>query len=108
MHRIVMKAKDNEIVDHIYHHVNDNRKSQLRNTTRQNNQRNQTINKANKSGKTGVCWSKKKNKWRAYITISNIQKSLGYYEDKNEAVEARLKAEKVYFGEYAYKGGATG
>ena len=103
-----MNAKDGEIVDHIYHHVNDNRKGQLRNTTRQNNQRNQTINKANKSGKTGVCWSNKKNKWRAYITISNRQKSLGYFEDKDDAIEARLKAEKVYFGEYAYKGGVTG
>lgn len=30
MHRLILKCDDDQVVDHIYHHLNDNRKSQIR------------------------------------------------------------------------------
>lgn len=103
-HRLILHCTDNVVVDHIYHKLNDNRKSQIRIATRQENQRNQKVNKANTSGKTGVCLNKKNGKWRAYITIMNKQKSLGHFENYDEAVQARIKAEKEMFGSFRYKG----
>lgn len=104
MHRLILKCDDNQVVDHIYHHLNDNRKSQIRIATHQENQRNQKVNKANNSGKTGVCLNKKNGKWRAYITIMNRQKSLGHYDKFEDAVQARINAEKEYFKEFRYEG----
>ena len=77
---------------------------QIRIATHQENQRNQKINKANNSGKTGVCLNKKNGKWRAYITIMNRQKSLGHYDKFEDAVQARINAEKEYFKEFRYEG----
>lgn len=43
-------------------------------------------------------------KWRAYITIMNRQKSLGHYDKFEDAVQARINAEKEYFKEFRYEG----
>lgn len=44
---------------------------------------------------------KEKNKWVAQITIDYKTKRIGGFNDKNDAITARLKAEKEYFGEFA-------
>ena len=49
-----------------------------------------------------MSYSKKKGKWRAYITVDQKQISLGYFLDKNMAIKARKDAEILYFGEYRY------
>ena len=102
MHRLILGCDDNVVVDHINHRLNDNRKSQIRIATRQENQRNQQINKANTSGKTGVCKNSKNNKWRAYITVNNKQISLGHFNSYGDAVSARIKAEKKLFKDFRY------
>lgn len=66
MHRLIMDAKKNQVVDHIYHNRNDNRKSQLRICTTQENQRNRKISKNNTSGATGV-YAVKNGRWIATI-----------------------------------------
>jgi hypothetical protein len=33
-----------------------------------------------------------------------MKKNLGFFDDIKEAEKARKEAEKIYFGEYAYKG----
>lgn len=55
--------------------------------------RNQRISKKNKSGIKGVSWSKKKQKWRASITINYKSIYLGLFDTIEEAAEARRKAE---------------
>ena len=87
--------------DHEDRNALNNRKSNLRKATAQENARNTSRGKNNTSGFIGVSWYKPGNKWRAYIDIGDNFKSLGYYFDKNDAVIARLKAEKQYFGEFA-------
>jgi hypothetical protein len=56
----------------------------------------------NTSGITGVMWKKREQKWYAKIIKDNKEICLGYYDDFNEAVNARKKAEREYFGEFAY------
>lgn len=57
---------------------------------------NRRIFKSNKSGVTGVRWDRWANSWEADIRIDGKLKALGNYQTKEEAVEARKEAEKVY------------
>ena len=63
---------------------------------------NRKIRSDNTSGIVGVCWNKKYNKWMSYICAYGKRKTLGYFEDINEAIKARKEAEDEYFGEYSY------
>jgi hypothetical protein len=87
--------------DHIDRDPFNNRRRNLRQCTHQENCWNRGAHKDGSSGVAGVCWAKREKKWRAYITIDNKQKSLGYFTDKDEAIKARLAAEKEYFKEFA-------
>lgn len=51
----------------------------------------------NRSGYTGVSFDKSKNKYRAYITIDTRRINLGTYANKEDAINARKRAEKLYF-----------
>lgn len=53
--------------------------------------------KSSTSGIKGVYWSKSKNKWRAGIRCQGVNYELGYFDNLNEAAEARRKAEEKYF-----------
>ena len=87
--------------DHIDRNELNNRKHNLRPATKQENARNHSLLKNNKSGFTGVYWDKKSCQWRAYITIDRKHIYLGLFIDKKDAIVARLYAEKKYFGEFA-------
>lgn len=105
MHRLIMNIKDsNYDVDHIYHNKVDNRKSQLRIVNRSQNSMNTKIKTSNKSGITGVCWDKSREKWIVNIKINYKLINLGRYSNKEDAIKARKEAEIKYFGEYRYKG----
>lgn len=54
--------------------------------------------KNNKSGKTGVYWNKRSDKWAARITVNAVDIFLGYYEDLELAIHVREEAELKYFG----------
>lgn len=58
------------------------------------------ISKANKSGIKGVSWDKNRNKWVAQITFKGKNYNLGRYNNKEDAREAREKAEKEMFGKF--------
>lgn len=51
--------------------------------------------KRNPSGTKGVRFCKVRQKWAAQITRNGVQKNLGYYEAKEDAVKARLEAEET-------------
>ena len=99
LHRFVMECPYNKIVDHIHHDKNDHRKSELRICSVLENNRNRSKEHCkNKTGFMGV--TKKRNKYSAQICVNYEVIYLGLYSTPEEAYEARLKAEKVY-----YKGG---
>lgn len=102
IHRLIMGVTDkNIVVDHINHNGLDNRKSNLRICTSGQNTCNCLTSKNNKSGHKGVYWSKERKKWCAQISINNKTKGLGRYDTIEEAIEAREKAAKEYYGEFA-------
>lgn len=101
MHRFVLglgKAERYKIeVDHINRNRLDNRKSNLRIVTRQENMLNKSEYKNNTSGIKGVKWNKDRQKWQVQINHNKKRIHLGLYSDLEEAKKARLEAEKKYF-----------
>ena len=83
-------------VDHVNHVKTDNRWCNLRLVTNQFNQRNVPIQNNNKSGFTGVCWYKPLNKWCSQIRHNNKVIHLGYFDNKDDAISARISANKLY------------
>ena len=100
LHRFLTNPPDNMVVDHINHNKLDNRISNLRICTSQQNNMNTSKRSDNSSGVTGVYWDKQNNKWIASIQVNGKQIHLGYFKTKEGAVEARRQAEIEYFGEY--------
>ena len=90
-----------EYLDHKDGNKMNNNITNLRPATSQENNRNAGLSRVNTSGVTGVNFHPIMGKWRAYITVDDKQINLGYYLVKDLAVEARRKAEKEYFGEFA-------
>jgi hypothetical protein len=87
--------------DHIDRNELNNRKNNLRHCTQKENIRNSSIRKDNTSGVIGVRWDTRREKWYADIQVDNKHKFLGYFQDKSSAIQARLKGEIKYFGEFA-------
>ena len=100
-HRLIMNALPNEYIDHINQQKNDNRKINLRKCSHKENDRNKGLCITNKSGITGVCWDKSRDKWSSQITVDTKTIHLGRYDEINDAIKSRLKAEIQYFKEYA-------
>ena len=101
LHRFLMNPSDDMVVDHINHNKLDNRRENLRVCTAHQNSMNKSKYCNNTSGVTGVVWDKLRNKWKAQICINSKMKHLGYYNTKEEAIEARRLAEIEYYGEFA-------
>lgn len=97
MHQLVFE----KYCDHIDRNPLNNRKYNLRKANFSENVQNRRLEKHNKSGFIGVCWSTKDQKWLSYIVADKKRKILGYYKNKQDAVISRLKAEKEYYKEFA-------
>jgi len=107
VHRMVTGATYGEVVDHITHGTNnfiDNRLSNLRVVTDSQNTMNQGRRANNKSGKTGVSWHKLAKKWRVTIGKDYKLYVIGFFDDKQDAINARNMAEVEFFGNYRYNG----
>ncbi|HAM4421376.1 TPA: hypothetical protein IBV86_003656 [Escherichia coli] len=50
------------------------------------------------SGIKGVCWKKTRNKWVAQIEVNTIKHYLGYFDNINDAIKARIQGEIRYYG----------
>lgn len=100
-HRIVMKAKPGQFVDHINKDRADNRKQNLRCCNRSENARNRGLYSTNTSGVTGVFYDKEREKWVASITYNHKRKLLGRFASKDDAIRARLDKEAELFKEFA-------
>lgn len=101
LHKYIMNANSNETVDHINGDPFDNRKSNLRVVTTQQNAMNHAIHSNNTSGVSGVNYDTTHNKWVARIGYKMKRISLGYFDSFEDAVSARKVAEEKYYGEYS-------
>lgn len=86
-------------VDHRNRQKHDNRWSNLRAASRAEN--NANIPGRGASGRKGVRWHKKTQKWNANITVSGRTRSLGYFDSLDAAASAYETAAKSAFGEFA-------
>lgn len=108
MHREILKHhqlwQEGSEPDHINGCGCDNRKCNLRMATPHENKRNKKRYRNNTSSITGVSWSNRSQKWRAYISPPKKKKPqhLGWFIHKKDAVAARRAAEIKYFGEYRH------
>jgi hypothetical protein len=98
MHRVINNTPSGYVTDHINRNRLDNRRRNLRTATIRDNARNRSIPITNRSGYIGVSLYKRTGSWIAYISINGKKKSLGYYDTIKEAVNARKRAEKQYYG----------
>ena len=96
LHRIIMTASSNEIVDHINGNKLDNRKCNLRFVTKSQNGQNRKCK--------GVTFDKKRKKWAATIVVNRKKYFLGRYNTEQEALLARKNGEVKLQGEYRYNG----
>lgn len=100
IHRHILDVPKGFEVDHINLDPLDNRKSNLRICTHQQNQCNQPLQKNNSSGVSGVSYYSARNKYRARIKWFQRELHLGYYESFIEAVQARNEGMRLLFGEF--------
>ena len=102
LHRLVMRARKGQTVDHINHNTLDNRKENLRICSHAENTRNRKgKNKNNTSGLKGVFWIKSASLWRAQIKVDKVIKYLGYYKNALDAARAYDDAAKKFHGAFA-------
>jgi hypothetical protein len=95
LHRYILNYTGNDFIDHHNGNPLDNRKSNLRIATIQENNRNTIIKPNETSQYRGV--RKYYNKWTATITNNYVKTSLGSFDTEEEAAKARDEATKNIF-----------
>jgi len=101
MHREIMNTPGHLVCHHINRNGLDNRKPNLRNCTKAENNLGRGPERNSVSRYKGVSWHKNMTKWAAGIKFRGKHKHLGYFEDEVEAGKAYDEAAKRYHGEFA-------
>lgn len=107
MHRVILarvlgrELRSDEYVDHRDGDPTNNRRDNLRLSTLAENCRNQKRSVKNTSGYKGVSFSKQTQKWRAQITVDQVNHNLGDYDTPEAAYEAYCAAARELHGEFA-------
>lgn len=83
-------------LDHINGVKTDNRIVNLREVFGNGNSKNMPKQRNNTSGVVGVYWFKRDNLWKAQIQVNNKSIHLGYFTNKQDAINARKQAEMDY------------
>jgi hypothetical protein len=103
-HRIIWKMMTGlDPVDQIDHADGDrlnNRWANFRGACNSENRWNTRLAKNNSSGTKGVCWDKSHNAWVAYIAAGSGHKIIGRFQNKTDAIAARLKAAEELHGQF--------
>lgn len=102
LHRALLGVAGGHHVDHIDGDTLNNRRSNLRACTVQQNLWNRKPKSKGTSKFKGVSWSASGRKWRVSIRIRSKSVSLGRFNDEIEAALAYDRAAAKHFGEFAW------
>ena len=91
-------SENKPCIDHVNNDKLNNDLKNLRWCSYKENNQNSKIRKNNTSGVKGVYFHKATNKWMAYIMINGITIVLGYFENIEDARDARVAAANKAFG----------
>jgi hypothetical protein len=105
IHKFVANAflpnpENKRCIDHVDNNRLNNDIKNLRWATYSENNMNRKISSKNKSGFKGISWHKKRNKWQSHITINGKQQNLGYFDNIEDAIHARVIKSEELFGEF--------
>lgn len=104
-HRIIWKMmtgqEPKDQIDHINGCRTDNRIENLRETDIFGNNRNVASAKGSSSKYLGVCWEKRRLRWRSVIKVNRKQIALGEFSCEEQAARAYDAAAIVHHGEFA-------
>ena len=90
IHRLLTNADDGKVVDHKNGNGLDNKLLNLRVVTQVKNGHNCKLSRNNTSGVNGVSWYKAYGKWRARVMLNYKENTLGYFDEKEDAINAVL------------------
>jgi hypothetical protein len=99
LQRYLLSPPEGMVVDHINGNTLDNRRENLRVCSIADNSRN-----AAKKGKSTIAPGiqlKNNGRYRARITVNRKEIALGTFDTLDEAIAARHKAEREFFGDYS-------
>jgi hypothetical protein len=102
MHRAVMGVEDERVVDHQNHNGLDNRRTNLRIATWEENCWNKRKPISDSSSQyKGVMWDKRRSTWQVMMGYKGKKIFIGYFDDETEAAKAYDAKAKELYGEFA-------
>jgi hypothetical protein len=100
MHRVILDTPTGMLTDHINGNKLDNRRCNLRICTGSQNNMNSRLSTRNTTGFKGIYFDKQRCRWRATVRANKNIYRIGYYKQKEDAVEAYESKAKELFGEF--------
>jgi hypothetical protein len=95
LHRVILNAPDDMMVDHMNGNGLDNRRANLRLVDASGNMLNRgRARRDSASGIVGVTYHTRNRRWMASIRVRGMVKHLGYFDTADQANIARLLAER--------------
>ena len=104
MHRFIMSTPQGLVCDHINGNTLDNRKCNLRNCHKVENNWNRGAQKNNSLGLKNITYRKDINKYRVIIGKNGKTVFDAHFKSLQDAINARNCASKMYHGEYSNTG----
>lgn len=103
LHRVVMNASAEQLIDHVDHNGLNNCRSNLRIATHELNAVNKLKSKtaATSSEFKGVSFHKQAGKWAAHYRAKNVKQHIGLFDTEVEAALAYNEAARQVWGEAA-------
>jgi hypothetical protein len=83
-------------LDHVNGDPSDNRLANLRVVSHRENLKNTARRADNTSGTTGVSWFRATQKWSSCVHLSGKKIHLGYFDNKEDAIAARMAANERF------------